>query len=103
MLVELSLTMLAHMVRCSWQYGTLAGSGCALHSTIYIGKCLALLCSCSIPSLQCRVVLKDAVKTHSIEATVDTAYEDFVAELKSKAEEQIQDIAEPMRYMCCRS
>ena len=45
----------------------------------------------------CRVVLKDAVKTHSIQADVDTAYEDFVAELKSKAEEQIQEVAEPMR------
>ena len=45
----------------------------------------------------CRVVLKGAVKTHSIQAEVDTAYEDFVAELKSKAEEQIQEIAEPMR------
>lgn len=43
------------------------------------------------------MVLKDAVKTHSIQANVDTTYEDFVAELKSKAEEQIQEVAEPMR------
>ena len=53
----------------------------------------------SAEALCCRAVLKDAAKTHSIQAGVDTTYEDFEAELKSKAEEQIQDVAEPTRYI----
>ena len=43
------------------------------------------------------MVLKDAAKAHSIQANVDTTYEDFSEELNSKAEDQLQDIAEPMR------
>lgn len=49
-----------------------------------------------------RVILKDAAKAHSIVADVDTTYEDFSAELKSKAEDQLQDIAEPMRLVARR-
>ena len=41
-----------------------------------------------------RATMKDAVKSHSIHAGIDTSYEEFQEQLSSKANEETQNIKE---------
>ena len=52
----------------------------------------------------CRGTLKDVIKTHSIQVATDTSFEDFQEQLQDKADKQIEDIKEHMRYcLICNS